>query len=514
MTNIINDILNYLEVKHTKYYVNKLFDEHPHNDDMYGLKEMLKDYNIDSVGVESEDKNLSDIHFPSLFHTNSEFIIGLECVNNYISFIIGGKQMTMNYEDFSRMWDGKALVITSTEDAAEKEYYKHMCIEWMTRVSFLSLLVIPIIIVLFRLLISSYSTIDYFPIIINIWGCATCFSLIRKQLKKEHKIEDKFCSILNSGGCEAVLSSNDATVLYVFTWSEIGLSYFVANLLILIFANHYISGMVVINIFAMTFGLWSVWYQAFKLKKWCTLCVCAQIAIWILGIYYFIMIYFEKIRFINVLPLMIISFLTMFFVLANLHYLTLYFNYKNKITMIKRKLNMFQVDNDVLKAKYSKQKKYLDSKDFSTIHFGDINSMYQITILSNPRCSHCAKLHKEIEPLLLNKKLNFGIRFVFLSFGPEFDYACKLFIAAKHQLDKEKAIKVFSYLFENPQLQNDNPLTKFNINIDDEKVIKEYEMHKKWVAANQLKATPTILINGYTIPEPYEIKDFNKMDEL
>lgn len=44
MANIIEDLLNYLKIRHTKYFVNKLFSEHPHNANMYGLKDMLRTY--------------------------------------------------------------------------------------------------------------------------------------------------------------------------------------------------------------------------------------------------------------------------------------------------------------------------------------------------------------------------------------------------------------------------------------------------------------------------------------
>jgi protein-disulfide isomerase len=198
----------------------------------------------------------------------------------------------------------------------------------------------------------------------------------------------------------------------------------------------------------------------------------------------------------------------------NIHFIVKSFSDQQKIMMIKQKLNMFKVDNDVLKAKCAKQFKYTDAKEISTLFFGNKKSIYQITILTNPKCSHCAKLHKEIEPLLHNRHINLGIRFVLISFGPEYDYACKLFIAAKQQLKDDEVIRVISSWFEAPQRHDESFIKSFGLNIDDDNVLEEYELHKKWVNENHLNSTPTVLINGYMIPDPYEIKDINNMEEL
>ena len=91
MSNIIADLLDYLGVKHTNYFVNKLYHEHPHNEDMYGLKDMLRSYNIESVGVDIKDKDETNMYFPSIYHTADQFILALECNDKKVSYIMNGK---------------------------------------------------------------------------------------------------------------------------------------------------------------------------------------------------------------------------------------------------------------------------------------------------------------------------------------------------------------------------------------------------------------------------------------
>lgn len=58
--NLLVTLLTLLGVKYTKSYAKKLFNEHPHKYDLYGLSKMLNLYKIDSVGIKIDNK-LKDI---------------------------------------------------------------------------------------------------------------------------------------------------------------------------------------------------------------------------------------------------------------------------------------------------------------------------------------------------------------------------------------------------------------------------------------------------------------------
>ncbi|WP_419051812.1 hypothetical protein [Parabacteroides goldsteinii] len=47
---------------------------------------------------------------------------------------------------------------------------------------------------------------------------------------------------------------------------------------------------------------------------------------------------------------------------------------------------------------------------------------------------------------------------------------------------------------------------KYGVVIDD-KSLKEYENHERWIREMGLNVTPTILINGYKLPNEYDILD-------
>lgn len=47
--NILHSILEVLDVKYTKYYADRLYDEHPYKGTLYGLSCMLNNYKINQL---------------------------------------------------------------------------------------------------------------------------------------------------------------------------------------------------------------------------------------------------------------------------------------------------------------------------------------------------------------------------------------------------------------------------------------------------------------------------------
>lgn len=514
MGNIIDDLLYYLEVKHTNYFVNKLYNEHPHNKDMYGLKDMLNVYNIESVGVDIKDKDEANMVFPSIYHVENNFVIAIECHDEKISFLSGGKISETHIYSFKKAWDGKTLVITSTEHAKEENYLYNLGLEWVIRLSWLCLIFVPVIFIILSFLYNPIMN-TYFNIpllLLDVIGCTLCYLLLQKKIK-DSAFGERFCSMITEKGCDAVLSSERSMIFYIFSWSEIGLAYFLVNAVIISFVPQYLSGLILVNYIAMTYGIWSVWYQYKRIRKWCTLCLSVQLVIWIMGLYYSLL-YKDVLLFSKVItPLFVVTCSIVSFTVA-VHYLIKSYHDTFIITSMLQKLKSFQVDNDVLKAKYMKEQEYTDASNISSIFWGDINALQQITIVLNPHCGHCKDTFKKIVPLLRKQNLRMGIRLIFLSFGSAYDDACKLLIAAYYKQDKEIAINFYSKWFDNISQDVDALAQSFNLDINYIDITREYENHKHWTKENKINKTPSILINSHLLPAAYKIEDLEKMDEI
>jgi len=45
------------------------------------------------------------------------------------------------------------------------------------------------------------------------------------------------------------------------------------------------------------------------------------------------------------------------------------------------------------------------------------------------------------------------------------------------------------------------------LNMENPEIEAEFQKHEAWKEKTQLRATPTILVNGYQLPENYKIED-------
>jgi len=184
----------------------------------------------------------------------------------------------------------------------------------------------------------------------------------------------------------------------------------------------------------------------------------------------------------------------------------------SEIEQTRQEINSIKANEDVFRTLLTQQPRYEVSKSDSQIIFGTPDSELKVTVFTNPFCNPCAKMHKRIEKLLKDTKREICIQYIFSSFQPDLDYANKYLIAAwlischcvpdtqspeqiiTDWFEKSKDLK--EKFFENLQLDMSNP------DID-----AEFQKHEAWKAKTQLRATPTILVDGYKLPDNYKIED-------
>ena len=125
MKNILEQFLDAIEVPYTRLFAERLYNEHPHRNNMYGLKKMLDVYGVNTVGVRIETKDLSTLNFPCILHTHGDFAIGLNCTDEKITYMLHGKKTEVEHDVFKQTWTGNALVVSETTEAVEPDLKKH-----------------------------------------------------------------------------------------------------------------------------------------------------------------------------------------------------------------------------------------------------------------------------------------------------------------------------------------------------------------------------------------------------
>ena len=508
MNNIVAQFLKVCKVPYTTFFSNKLFREHPYNNNFLGIKQMLSIYGIESQGMYFPDKDLSKLSFPCILHLDGDFMLAICVRNGFITYIWKDKQFVSNLLEFSRLWDGCALVVMNDiSQAVEPDYKKHLHIEISKVIAKWAIYAIPVFLCIYSIVCyyDVFSIYANFQILLVLCGIALCFALVERQIYGYSKIGDKICSSLSFGNCSSILST-DKSKFSIYTWSEIGFGYFIGRLLCYALAPYFCFELSVVCCFAMIFGLWSMWQQIFVLKNVCIICTLVQVLVWVNGLIFLINIdnysYFDSFIYTEFLVVVVVLLLCM---LLTQKLVFLIIN-KEKCSILKRNLNLFKFDYDVFLMQLHKMS-YVNCKlDKSRISFGNIGSKFQIIVFTNPFCYPCAQLHRRLDKMLEIYQDKFYVQYVFMSWDKSSCKASKFLIAVYLQHNINTALHIYKDWYGGNK--NIDTYIGVEVDINNSEVEAEFLKHQKWVKAIGISATPTILVNGYFFPvEYYDLED-------
>lgn len=279
--NLLSVFLQKMNVKHTIPFTEKLYNEHPYKYSLYGLSKMLSDYGIENMGIQlkGNDKDITLLELPVIAHVSSDFVIVGRVNSGKVSYICNGKNITVSTEEFNKLWDGVVLVAEPDEQSIEPEYKENKKKESFHVAETISLLVLCFILASVGFISNEiYKNIGLcLSLTLNIIGVYIGYLLVLKQIHIQSNSADKLCSLFKKSDCNDLLQSAAAKFLGVIGSSELGLSYFVTNTITILFFPKLMSYMGLINICALPYTIWSIWYQKFKAKQWCPLCLIVQL---------------------------------------------------------------------------------------------------------------------------------------------------------------------------------------------------------------------------------------------
>ena len=347
---------------------------------------------------------------------------------------------------------------------------------------------------------------------VNLIGIYIGYLLVLKQLHIHSQYADKICSLFSKSDCNNVLESEAAKLWGVFGWSEIGLGYFTANIFILLFLPHLIPYLALVNILALPYTVWSIWYQKVKAKQWCQLCLIVQVLLWAIFILNGIFGYWQLPGF--DLQDMLIAGCLYALPIFTFNLLIPKLSEGNQVEQLRQEINSIKANEDVFKALLIKQPHYEVNPDDSQILFGNPDAGLWITILTNPFCNPCAKMHKRVEKFLHETNNKVCVQYIFSSFKPDLNFANKYLIAAYLEKEQNEFEGIIADWFEKGKILKEDFFKDLHLNMENPAIEAEFQQHESWKEKTQLRATPTILVNGYQLPGNYKIEDLRYFTEL
>jgi len=483
---------------------------------------MLSEYEVENAGVRITDKesDLLRIETPFIAHTGNDFVVVYkidQSLNPSVHYFWNGKKIVLPISQFIQAWSGVILLAETTPNSEEPDYQEHRKKE-LWNITQKSILILAGILILGIAYISrSLFTGLGIPLLllVNLTGVYIGYLLVLKQMHIHSQYADKLCSLFSKSDCNNVLELDVAKLWGVFGWSEIGLGYFVANVLLILYLPSTIYYLAIINIFTLPYSFWSVWYQKVKARQWCPLCLIVQVLLWTIFIVNYLFGYIQ-------IPALCYSVIQLFIFVSSVYAVSiLIFNLLipalsrgNGMEQITQEINSIKANEGVFRTLLTQQSYYEVNQADSQILFGNPNAQLKISILTNPFCNPCAKMHKRVEKFLHDTNRKVCVQYLFSSFNTDLEFANKYLIAAYLEKDQREFERIIAGWFERGKPMKEMFFQDMQLDMTNPEIENESQKHKAWRNKTQLRATPTVLVNGYQLPENYKIEDLRYFTEF
>ena len=287
MSSLFSDYLEALGVRHTEEYSDSRFATMQFKS-MFGLANLLKEYGVATVGVklpeQSRAEAMAKLPVPFLADTPDGFAIVTAVDGGVVSYRSQHKMFTAPVDEVAGGWNGIALLASTGSLSVEPDYLLHHVGELARNVKKWILVVLVVVLPVFALWSSGlYKTWSAWVLLL--FDCAGLYQswmLVQKSLGIHNVTADMVCSVIEDGGCDEIARSEASSFMGIFKWSEVGLAYFSVSMAIMLIYPRALPVLAAINILCLPYTVWSIWYQRFRAKTWCTLCVCVQCTLWLL----------------------------------------------------------------------------------------------------------------------------------------------------------------------------------------------------------------------------------------
>lgn len=509
MKNLLEQFLDELEVAYTRRFADELYNSHPHKDNMYGLKRMLDVYGISTIGIMVSDRDPSSLNFPCILHVDGDFVIGLSTDRGNISYLHQGSVIETDAEEFRHVWSGNALIVEDSPEAGEPDYRRHRREEVCEMLKAYCLPVMAAVAVLWGI-ICNYTAIGTYGILnilLSAVGLALSSLLLQKQVFGKSIYGDRVCSLLGHSDCGNVLDGTASKIAGV-SWSEVGVGYFTAGLLAVSLFPEASGSLAVINWIAMPYGIWSIHYQWKVARSWCALCVSVQAVVWLTGLL--------DVRWMmeTCLSMSTVGFFSVCMIFTAGIVITHRFVYsctaeRERVLTLQQYRSM-KANGNVAKALMRAGEFHEANPEDSSIIFGPLDATIRVTILSNPHCNPCARLHREVESLLALNDPHINVQYIFSSFSKELEDSSRYLIKCFMENDSHEARRLFDRWYAGDRNIPDNSkVTGFSNEVE-----TEMGRHRQWRNNAGITSTPTVLVNGYVLSKVYDLVDLSMIVDL
>lgn len=496
-----------LDKKELKFQI----QSHPSYPSLHAITGVLDHFNIDNVALDVPIDEATLTQLPKCFlarvkvEHKETFAVVMNKGLDYEIILNSKKKSKLHFTEFLDIFTGIIVAVEKTDTTIEQKNNNAVITNTLNYSA--------IVTVLSLLLFAKPNVVTALFLATSIIGVIISINLKKQEQGLQTVLGNAFCSGESKvRDCDAVLTSKGANTFGVYTLSDISLIYF-SGLTLSVFAltllGLKLSLPFAISLLAFPITLYSIYYQAFVVKKWCLLCLTIVVILWahvtISAISYESFTPFsEPINSLLITVFSFISVLTIWNVLAP-QVMSIQELKKIKIDHFKFKRN-FNLFNTLLE-----QEKPIATaiNSASEIVVGNPHSKIEITIVTSPFCGHCKPVHTLIEEILKKhaEQVKIVIRFNANTSNSDNNLVkvASRLVEIYNNKGQESCLTAMHHIYSGQDLED--WLTTFGVCTDTVEPFKVLEQVNNWCTNNSLNFTPVILINGNTFPKAYERED-------
>jgi len=500
--------LQEMKIPVSKTYIKEQLLSHPDYPSLLSITDTLNELRIENVAVQIQKDQLYEVNTPFLAHLNGnggEFVI-----------IKNGDNIQQQFPGFYDRWRGVIIAAEKPLNWIHKENANRVKEDVITaRVLFFTLSLLASFI--FFSNIVSFNWVKVGLMLIATAGIFVSWMIVSKDLGIENKMADQVCG--KDTDCNSVIHSSKAKLLFEIGWSDAGIIYFsflLVTLLVASFNNSLTSIYPLLVLFAVVsipVTIVSIYYQWKVIKKWCRLCLIAVALLWSQCIVLlpetinFLKYGFGKMTGTDTAQVSFIVFIT----IAAWLWLKPMIKQNKKLEAENFASKRFKRNADIFNALLKKQKKINVNPEGLGITIGNLAAENTIIKVCNPYCGSCDKAHTIIDKLLEeNNKLK--VQIIFNASDDEKDIKAKPvkhLMALNEKNGRQLVQKALDDWYLADKKDYDAFAGKYVLNGELEKQGVKLKSMKAWCDEVKIEFTPTFFVNGYQLPNQYNLEDLN-----
>jgi len=337
-------------------------------------------------------------------------------------------------------------------------------------------------------------------------GLGASLLLVTQTLQVDNPLAKSFCFKGKHADCDDILTAKASHVFPWLSWSEVGMFYFTATLLLLVF-SYGTPGipetLAVLSALCLPYVVYSLSYQAFVAKKWCVLCTSVQ-AVLVLEFFVYTGHLSNPFAKLEIGGYYSLALAALFPVLI-WALLKPLLKSAGELSSARKTLAKFRNNDELFKKELSAQPAYnLPNEDFAIV-LGNPASKKIVTIVSNPYCTPCSITHKELDDWL-SVSDDLQVR-VILTNTQQGNETARHLVALNNTGDTALVKQALHDWYKQSKKDYTSWAKKYPADLQSALCDEVMEKQNKWCETADVRFTPLVIVNGHQLPESYKIED-------